>query len=271
MRIPFSKLTGSGNDFIIIDNTKNVIDVKFLKEKIHKVCARARSVGADGVIIIMPSDKAHFKWLFFNSDGSEAEMCGNGGRCAARFAYEKGMAPKELTFETLAGIISAKVFPETYEVEVELTPICGFRSEKNIKLNNGLNLDLFFINVGVPHAVIFTDDLGGVDVEYLGRKIRFHQIFLPSGTNVNFVKVVSPNVLSIRTYERGVEGETLSCGTGAVACALVYLKGKTEGKVEVRTASGEILLVRKVNNKVFLRGPTRWVYDGEMRDEAWRW
>ncbi len=266
MEIAFSKLSGSGNDFIIIDNLSGELNVEDFKEKIPLICRRRISVGADGVIIIEKSDRAHFRWRFFNSDGSEAEMCGNGGRCVARFAYEKGIAPQKLAFETLAGIIRAEVNGKS--VKVEMIKPFGLKIDEKLNID-GRELTYSFINTGVPHVVIFVDDIEAVDVEELGRKVRFHEAFKPSGTNVNFVSV-RDGKLFIRTYERGVEGETLACGTGATAAALIAIEKKMlSSPVTVITRSKEALKIYKEGEQVFLEGLTRWVYDGVLKEESW--
>ena len=260
----FSKLSGSGNDFIIIDNTDGRIDADQFRKLVPRICRRAVSVGADGVIIIEPSDRANFRWRFFNSDGSEAEMCGNGGRCAARFAYEKGIAPATMSFETLAGVIQAQVKGRL--VKVQLTDPYGWVMDERLE---DLGVEYCFVNTGVPHVVVLVEDVEGIDVEELGRRIRFHPQFQPAGTNVNFAQVKGGK-LFVRTYERGVEAETLACGTGSVACALIAIrKGLLSSPVEVVTRSGEVLKVHLENEKVFLEGLTRWVYDGYLRGEAW--
>ncbi len=265
----FSKLTGSGNDFILVDIMAGQVDVDAFREKISKVCARAHSVGADGIIFLELSPKAHFRWRFFNSDGSEAEMCGNGGRCAARFAFERGIAPREMTFETLAGLIKAQVL-DGGRVEVQLPTPHGWRWRESLSLD-GRILEYSFVNTGVPHVVAFVEDLNDVDIRGLGRKVRFHDRFSPAGTNVNFVQVLGEGCLALRTYERGVEDETLACGTGATAAALIYLGNRENGHVEVLTRSGEALVVEKRGNEVYLQGGTRWVYDGQLKSEAWEW
>ncbi len=266
---PFSKLTGSGNDFILVDNMDGSVDVESFREKIPKICARARSVGADGVIFLEPSSRVHFRWRFFNADGSEAEMCGNGGRCAARFAYEKGIAPAEMAFETLAGVIKAKVI-KGGEVKVQLTSPRDWRLKERLTLL-GEDLEYSFVNTGVPHVVVFVDHLDEVDVKGMGKQIRFHPLFSPAGTNVNFVQVLGRGRLAIRTYERGVEDETLACGTGATAAALIYMGKEGEGRVEVLTRSGETLVVERRGEDVYLQGGTRWIYDGQLKSEAWEW
>ncbi|BAT71861.1 diaminopimelate epimerase [Thermosulfidibacter takaii ABI70S6] len=260
----FSKLSGSGNDFIIIDNMDLKIDADSFVKLVPKICRRAISVGADGVILIEPSDRADFKWRFFNSDGSEAEMCGNGGRCAARFACEKGIAPQSMVFETLAGLIRAEV--QGRLVKVQMTEPFGWVMDKRLE---DLGVTYCFVNTGVPHVVVFVEDLESMDVVGLGRKIRFHSQFQPAGTNVNFVTVKDGKVF-IRTYERGVEGETFACGTGATAAALIGIKkGLVVSPVEVVTRSGEVLKIYEDNDKVFLEGLTRWIYDGVLSKEAW--
>ncbi len=217
-KIPFYKMQGSGNDFILIDNRRGVLQGKNLKDLAMTVCQRHYSVGADGLIVIIPSRKADFKWRFFNADGSEAEMCGNGSRCAARFAHLKKMAGKNMAFETLAGIIHARVSGN--QVRVQLTDAGGLRMNIAVPLDSGLRMG-HFVNTGVPHLVYLSKDLDGEDVERIGRTTRYHELFKPSGTNVNFVQIQSKHRISIRTYERGVEGETLACGTGSVAGALI--------------------------------------------------
>lgn len=267
MLLEFSKLQGSGNDFIIIDNRDGKIDVEKFREIIPKITQRAVSIGADGVIIIEECDVADFRWHFFNSDGSVAEMCGNGGRCAARFAYEKGIAPERMKFLTLAGIIEAEV--KGRRVKIQLTEPKDWIIRDKLE---DLNLEYSFVNTGVPHVVIFVEELDSVPVTELGRKIRFHQKFAPRGSNVNFVKVIDETTIAIRTYERGVEGETLACGTGATASALISIKiGLVKGNaVSVITKSDEILKVYlEEDGRVFLEGETRWIYDGIMREEAY--
>jgi diaminopimelate epimerase len=240
-KIPFYKMHGSGNDFILIDNRRGVLKGKNLKELAITVCNRHYSVGADGLIVIVPSRKADFKWRFFNADGSEAEMCGNGSRCAARFAYIKKIAGKNMAFETLAGTIHAQVKNE--RVTVQLTNAAGLRMNIAVPLESGHRMG-HFINTGVPHLVYFSKDIQTEDVERIGRTTRYHALFKPAGTNVNFIQIQGPHKLRIRTYERGVEGETLACGTGSVAAALIAgAIGAVSSPVEIMTWSGEKLTV----------------------------
>jgi len=263
--IDFWKMQGSGNDFIIIDNRKSVFPEKDRVEVVAKLCRRATGVGADGLILIEDDPYADFLWRFYNADGSEAEMCGNGGRCAARFAFLKRISGSDMVFTTLAGPIRARVDGDSVKLEMsrpgdrrQLELDCGGVVEK---------VDL--INTGVPHAVIMAEgDLDLVDVNERGAKIRYHQEFAPSGSNANFIKVEDEFKLSIRTYERGVEGETLACGTGAVAAALIASEyGLVSSPTEVITRSGESLTIyyKKEGEsfrEVFLEGGALIVYRG---------
>ena len=273
MKIPFMKMSGSGNDFILIDHREALLKEDRLKDFIRKVCRRRISVGADGLILIERSQKADFKWRFYNSDGSEAEMCGNGGRCAARFAYLKGIVGPSLKFETLAGILSAQV--DGKKVKLEMTKPFGLKLDEAIFLNGEKQI-ISSINTGVPHTIIFVEDLDGIDITRIGRAIRFHPNFAPSGTNVNFIRVGKGSQLSIRTYERGVEDETLACGTGAVASALVAaFKGLVKSPVLIKTKGGEVLTVyfeieAKEVKRVFFEGDVHIIYEAEMWEEAYQ-
>ncbi|NPB08427.1 MAG: diaminopimelate epimerase [Aquificae bacterium] len=273
----FWKLQGSGNDFVVIDDRDEKVE-EFLKRKgleksefVRKVCALHTGVGADGLILIKNSRNPEncFRWEFFNADGSEAEMCGNGSRCAVRFAYEKGICGEDLSFETLAGVIKAKVLDNGKKVKVQLTPPSPME-EKDLRLD-GKVLKGYFINTGVPHFVVPVGDLESLSVVSLGRKIRFHEAFEPKGTNVNFIEALSEDTIRIRTYERGVEGETLACGTGATASAIVsYRLGLVRKKpVRVITRSGENLLIdfSEDLSEVFLTGSVYKVFEGTLSEE----
>ncbi|WP_456397553.1 diaminopimelate epimerase [Desulfurobacterium sp.] len=270
--MPFSKLEGTGNDFIIIDNRTHFIS-NFLSKKglnietfVQTICNRKRGIGADGLILIEKSHPANFKWEFFNADGSRASMCGNGARCAARFAFEKQIAPKEMTFETEAGLIKATVNGRT--VKVLMTEPYDINLKCKVITENK-DIKGAFLNTGVPHFVTFVEDIENVDVEKLGREIRFHEMFKPEGTNVNFVQFKSGK-LFVRTYERGVEGETLACGTGSVAAAIVFSKlFSEEPPIMVMTRSGETLTIYFDNQfkEIFLEGNTSWICDGKLREE----
>jgi len=245
-KIPFHKIHGNGNDFILVDDLRGTLRGTNLSGLAKKVCHRNRSVGADGLIVIVPSKKADFKWRFFNSDGSEAEMCGNGSRCAARFARLKKIAPKNMAFETLAGIIHAEVKKDT--VRVQLTGASGLRMNVAVPLA-GHTRTGYFINTGVPHLVYLSEHLSGEDVRSVGSASRWHEVFKPAGTNVNFVQIDGVHKLRIRTYERGVEGETLACGTGAVAAALIAAAlRRVSSPVTVTTQGGDRLIVSFTQN-----------------------
>ena len=271
--IEFFKMSGSGNDFIVIDNKDQSLRVDDPKDFVRVLCTRKGSVGADGLIVIEPSENADFRWRFFNSDGSEAEMCGNGGRCAARFAVLKGIAGEDLSFETRAGLIDAQVRGDV--VRLRLTDPRHLRINKIILIDDK-PFEVNNINTGVPHVVHFVNDLDHFDVLGIGSTLRFHPLFQPDGTNVNFVEVAGKQEIRIRTYERGVEDETLACGTGTVAAALVSSwKGLVESPVDVKVRSGEMLTVsfvkaRRGFEKVYLEGRVKVVYQGLLWDEAYR-
>jgi diaminopimelate epimerase len=278
-KIRFMKMTGSGNDFIVIDNRTLEIPKEAGRRLARLACRRSVSVGADGLILIEPDPEVAFRWQFFNADGSEAEMCGNGARCAARFARLKGIAPAgRFSFRTLAGIIDARIMAET--VKVRMTMPHGLETDFCLDVG-GHALCLHFIDTGVPHVVHFVDDekgLENVDVFNLGRALRYHPRFQPAGTNVNFALVTGPRSISIRTYERGVESETLACGTGSMASALVAsAKELVSSPAEVKTRSGEKLAIyfEKTSradtidfSEVYLEGGAKVVYEAELWDET---
>ena len=271
--IEFYKMSGSGNDFIIIDNRDLSLNVGNLPDFVRVVCRRQISVGADGVVIIEPSNTADFKWQFFNSDGSIAEMCGNAARCVARFSCLKGIAGKKMSFETLAGIISAEVNDNT--VKVMLTDPSPLKPEVKIVLN-GCECILDCIDTGVPHTVTFVDKLDTCAVFDWGRQIRRHECFQPKGTNANFASVVDRHKIKVRTYERGVENETLACGTGAVAAVLAAAHRSTvDSPVDAIVQSGETLRIyftRKDDTfvEIYLEGKVKIIYQGMLFEEAYR-
>ena len=270
--INFFKMSGSGNDFIVIDNRRRIVNEKELSKFISSVCRRKMSVGADGMILIEPSDNADFSWRFYNSDGSRAEMCGNGARCAARFAYVNGIAGQLLSFETDAGIISAQVKDD--RARVRMPDPLDLHLDHSIELANGAER-VSSINTGVPHVVVMRDTIEQVDVCGLGREIRNHQAFAPDGTNVNFICLRGKQQLAIRTYERGVENETLACGTGSIAGALVAArKLKWTSPIDMLTRSGESLTIHFADDKaafsdVYLEGDARIIYTAQLGNDAW--
>jgi diaminopimelate epimerase len=271
--IAFEKMSGTGNDFIIIDNRKNNIPQNEQAAFAAKVCRRMFSVGADGLILIENSSIADFRWQFYNSDGSVAEMCGNGSRCVARFAYLHGIAGKTMRFETIAGIIEAEIIGEGENVRILLTPPRDYRFNLTIDLD-GEPHEVSFVNTGVAHAVIFVDT-NDVPVKKWGRMIRYHELFQPEGTNANFVRLLGGNAILARTYERGVEDETMACGTGAVASAIMASIHKgLASPIEVQTSGGERLTIyfdlkqSPEDQKVYLQGPARRIYTGTMTAES---
>ena len=272
--VAFVKMSGSGNDFILIDHRSGGLDGSTLKAFVAGICRRRFSVGADGVILIESSKIADFRWQFFNADGSRADMCGNGARCAARYAYRLGLCGADLCFETAAGLISAQV--NGRRVTVRLTDPHSLTLNVPISLRDQ-TIMVSSVNTGVPHAVVTATSVDAVDLPFLGREIRFHPRFAPDGTNVNFIcREPIGQDIRIRTYERGVEAETLSCGTGAAAGALVAAVqlGMTS-PVRVRPRSGDALTVFFEQrdgrfHDIRQEGEVRFIYSGVLDAEAWR-
>jgi diaminopimelate epimerase len=271
--IEFYKMSGSGNDFIIIDNRDLSLNVGDLPAFARKVCARKISVGADGLLLIEPSKTVNFKWQFYNSDGSDAEMCGNAARCVARYAYLKGIAPKKMSFETIAGIISAEVNDDV--VKVRLTDPSPLRIAQTIMLNDRECI-LDCIDTGVPHAVAFVDSVETCAVVGTGRQIRNHEHFAPRGANADFAEVLNRHKMKVRTYERGVEDETLACGTGVVASVLAAAgRGLVETPVDVTVHSSETLRIYFTRQddrfcEIYLEGKVKIIYHGFLFEEAYK-
>jgi diaminopimelate epimerase len=270
--VPFFKMSGSGNDFVVIDNREPRIPEDGLLEFVSRVCRRRLSVGADGLILIESSTRADFKWRFFNSDGSRADLCGNGARCAARFAWLNHIAESRMTFETEAGMIRAEIDQD--RVRVSMPEPRDMRMDIALEVA-GKSFAVDSIHTGVPHAVIVTEDSDELDVVALGRQIRFHPVFAPAGTNVNFIRLLAGERIAVRTYERGVEDETLACGTGSVASALVAAgRYDLSSPVHVLTRSGEELCVYFSRTPagfgdLSLEGDARVIVSGTICPEAW--
>jgi len=273
VKIPFYKMSGSGNDFIIIDNRGGILEGVNLAHWVKMVCRRRLSAGADGLILVQNSPKADFQWRYFNADGSEAEMCGNGGRCVARFAYLNGISGTSVCFDTLCGVMEAEVVGERVKLRMG--------DPSDVRLDYPLSIDgnehiVSSINTGVPHVVQMVEGLEGYDVLKFGRAIRYHPLYQPDGTNANFIDVRDGHTIHIRTYERGVEDETLACGTGAVASALIGAsKDLLSSPVSVHPRGGEVLTVyfREKGGgftDIFLEGDARVVYEGNLWEEAYR-
>lgn len=258
-------MVASGNDFVVIDNRKNII--KNAKAFAAKFCALHHGIGADGVLLFENSRKADFKMRIINSDGSEAEACGNGFRCIALYAREKMGYPARFRFESMAGIIEAYVKKPLIRVQLVNPSQIRERSEVYV---DGHRLHYSFLNTGVPHTVIFVEGLAKINVNSLGRSIRYHKDFSPRGTNVNFVELKGDHQIDVRTYERGVEAETLACGTGSTASAVASaLLGYAKPPVKVKTKGGEVLTINfksdggKISN-VTLEGKACFVYEGKL-------
>lgn len=290
-KIPFVKMTGSGNDFILVDNRDGFISPERAPKIARKACRRKLSVGADGLILIENDDEVDFSWRFFNADGSQAEMCGNGARCAARFAVIRGIVNKSsMVFRTGAGLIQAELSAPP-KVKVQIPGVGDLKLNIKIPLaglevsgrvipsidESGDSIRVHYANTGVPHVVIFCESreaLESTDVVGLGRFIRFHPEFAPRGTNVNFAWIGEEGEVLNRTYERGVEDETLACGTGSIAVAIIAAAlGMVHSPVRVLTRGGEILRVffcqEGMNfSDVFLEGQALVVYEGILWDET---
>ena len=267
MLLEFTKMSGAGNDFILFDNRAGKIALT--TEQIARLCHRQFGIGADGIMGLVPcaSGKADWAWQFFNNDGSAAEMCGNGARCFGRYVQRVTGAKGDLTFETIAGVIKASFDGD--RVTVNLTAPHSLRLNESVPLAEGAT-PIHSLNTGVPHAIVYVDDADQAMVGSVGSEVRYHAHFKPRGTNVNFVQVKGPNFIRVRTYERGVEGETLACGTGVTAAALVSAKLKGfQSPVKVQVQGGDLLEVsfREANGEfsdVKLTGPATFVFEGRI-------
>jgi len=267
MQLSFTKMNGAGNDFVLLDNRD--LALALTAEQIAALCDRHRGVGADGVLLVEPAENgADFRMRYYNADGGEAEMCGNGARCFARFAQKiSGHSAAEISFETPAGVIGSQSLGDS--VRITMSDPHSHRPPQILEVHNR-PLEVHFLNTGVPHAVVFVDDLETVDVVKDGSALRHHQAFAPKGTNANFVQVLAPARIAIRTYERGVEGETLACGTGVCAAAILHhLRSGDAAPVSVRVRGGDTLQVGFVKTaggftQVTLTGPADFVFDGNI-------
>jgi diaminopimelate epimerase len=271
MKIPFWKMSGSGNDFVVIDNRRKRLKGSLAKWA-ERLCHRQFGIGADGLLLLEPSKKADFRMVYFNSDGSRASMCGNGARCMAWTAEQLKVVGPRFTFETDAGIVGGEVSGQV--AKVTLSRPKGYKAEVVVPTPDQ-EYRVGFINTGVPHAVVFVDDAEKVEIAREGAAIRFHKVFQPAGTNVNFVQKINDRTLRVRTYERGVEGETLACGTGVSASALVAtLRGLVRAPVRCIVSGGDTLEVNfdlhpenaeQPADRVTLKGPVRRTFVGEFQ------
>lgn len=262
--IEFTKMVASGNDFILIGIKSQSPNLKALA---RKICNRIYGIGADGLLVLEKSKSADIGMRLFNADGSEAEMCGNGARCVALWmSSQSGARSSQFSIQTKAGVIKAQVKGE--QVKIRLTEPKDMTLDVPLEVNRR-RIKVHFIDTGVPHTVIFAEGLGKIAVGSLGRQIRHHERFKPAGTNVDFVEALSHDSINVRTYERGVEDETLACGTGAVASALLYAARYTKQAqpIRVHTRGKEILKVyfKRAGHKfkdVWLEGKARIVCKG---------
>jgi diaminopimelate epimerase len=267
MQLSFTKMNGAGNDFVLIDNRD--ASLALASTSIIRLCDRHRGVGADGVLVVEPpKNGADFRMRYYNADGGEAEMCGNGARCFARFARKvSGTTAEKISFETPAGIIGAECLGEL--VQITMSDPHSHRDPQILE-TNGRPLEVHFLNTGVPHAVVFVNDLESVAVVKVGAALRYHSAFAPKGTNANFAQFLAPSSIAIRTYERGVEDETLACGTGVCAAALLHhLRSGDPSPISVRVRGGDTLQVDFEKTPggfrhVTLTGPADFVFDGEI-------
>lgn len=254
----FYKYQGTGNDFVMIDNRK----MDFPKNNtklINRLCDRKFGIGADGLLLLENDNSADFKMVYYNADGNESTMCGNGGRCIVAFAKKLGIITTQTTFMAIDGLHFATINDQNF-VSLQMIDVESIT-------NGG---DYVFLNTGSPHHIVLVSHLEEIDVKNEGAKIRYSDLYGKEGSNVNFVAQIAPNHFALRTYERGVEDETLSCGTGAtaVAIAMNYL-GKTKSDLIDLDVEGGSLQVAftKENNKycqVFLKGPATFVFEGEI-------
>lgn len=266
MQRPFWKYHGAGNDFILFDDRDETFPTTN-RELIQALCHRRTGIGSDGLLLIQPSAERDFRMRYFNPDGGEVDMCGNGARCIARLARDLHIVGDRMAFDTMPGVIEAEVIGG--EIRLHMTDPRDWRLDRTLDAN-GRTYAYDFVNSGVEHVVVRVDAVAEVDVPSLGAAIRHHEAFAPRGTNANFVAVTGPDSLDIRTYERGVEGETLACGTGIVAAGLIAArKGWVTAPVRLTCAGGDVLTVDFVPDgdgarQVTLQGPAVYVFHGAV-------
>lgn len=262
----FTKMNGAGNDFVMIDNRAG--EVRLRPEQIVRICDRHHGIGADGILLLEKgSNGADFRMRYYNRDGGEAEMCGNGARCFARFANKIAGAPKKISFQTPAGLIRGELHGELVTLQMS--------EPKDLRLGielvvNGEKERVHFVNSGVPHVVVPVSKVDDVDILRRGAAIRHHEMFSQAGANVNFIERRGAQKILVRTYERGVEDETLACGTGVVASALIFAATeKIDGPISVTVRSGSELSVgfKRAGDRftdVTLTGPAEFAFEGTI-------
>jgi diaminopimelate epimerase len=258
MTVHFYKYQGTGNDFIILDNRENSLHLT--DEKVAQLCHRRFGIGADGLMLLGKDPQYDFSMKYYNSDGREGSMCGNGGRCMVSFAHRLGLIGRNTRFMAIDGVHEAEITAEEY-VKLRMSDVDGIRSAQ----------DHYFLNTGSPHAVFFVDDVKSLNVFEKGRELRYSKTFQPAGTNVNFVQVLDQNTLFVRTYERGVEDETLSCGTGVTASSLAAsLKlnaDKTSFAIQTLGGNLKVSFTKLSHGKfteITLEGPANRVFEGDF-------
>lgn len=267
MHIDFTKMHGAGNDFVMIDNRNGAI--RLSPEQVAELCHRRFGIGADGVLLLeIPDDPAQSdaRMVYYNADGSRAEMCGNGARCFTAFALERGVGGDgRLRFVTDAGLITSRVVGD--QITIQMTEPAELRLNETISLQAGDTV-VHHIDTGVPHVVQFVEDASAIEIRPQGAELRFHPAFKPRGANANFAQIQKDGTVVIRTYERGVEDETLACGTGVTAVGiLAHLVHEVPLPVRLRVASGDVLTVNCERDgdtirRVTLTGPAKTVFRG---------
>lgn len=258
MKVKFDKYQGAGNDFIIIDNRESILD-GITEEQVQQMCDRRFGIGADGLMLLNQKEGFDFEMIYFNADGIEGSMCGNGGRCITQFASTLGIKKNEYLFSAIDGIHKSEI---NFDKKIKL-------QMSNVK-NIDFSLDHYVLNTGSPHYIKFVKGIADYDVVTEGRKIRNSKEFAKKGINVNFVEILSDDKIFVRTYERGVEDETLSCGTGVTASAIVAAHNDNGfNRVEVKTKGGNLSVEfdKKDDTEfvnIWLCGPAIFVYSGEI-------
>lgn len=260
MNIKFFKYQGTGNDFIMVDDRISLFPIGDNTQFIEKLCHRRFGIGADGLILLQKHESADFYMKYYNSDGRESSMCGNGGRCIAQFAKDLNVVGDKATFYAVDGYHEADY--QNNIVSLLMKDVDSIQKRSN---------DEFVLNTGSPHYVVFIDtDIDGLDIVSMAKKIRYNDEFAKDGINVNFVNIVSENELAVRTYERGVEDETYSCGTGVTASVLAYShRNSISGKpISVQTLGGSLSVKftphEQAFKKVYLQGPAIRVFEGDL-------
>lgn len=278
----FFKYHGAGNDFVLIDNREGKISEERKPDLGRQLCNRRFGIGGDGLMLVETSSKADSKMRIFNPDGSEPEMCGNGIRCVAKYVYDNIIKKDEIAIETLAGVKNVRLYKEKETTYVRVNMGRPLFERKDIPATgegrllrekievDGREFEIYAVNTGVPHVIIFVEDIKRTDVINIGRAVRNHSLF-PEGTNVNFLEIVRANLFKIRTYERGVEDETLACGTGITAAGVIGViagEADPEEPIEIVAKGGTVYIEAEMKDTeietAFMRGPVEFVFEGEI-------